>query len=108
MEDNVVRPKHYGGEANPHEPIKVIEHYGLGFCLGNAIKYILRADKKGSLIDDLKKARWYLDREIQGLEKDTTVIQVDRAPTDKSKCEVWLGGPRYCKMPSGHAGTCKS
>lgn len=65
------RPGHYGGEANPFEAIKIIEHYGLGFCLGNCIKYLLRAGKKGSesVLDDLKKARWYLDREIQALEK---------------------------------------
>lgn len=67
-EDKVVRPDHYGGEANPHEPIKIIEHYELGFNLGNAIKYILRADKKGVEIEDLKKARWYVDRQIIRLE----------------------------------------
>lgn len=59
---------HYGGADNPHEPIKVIEHYGLGFHLGNALKYILRAPFKGSHIEDLKKARWYLDRELALLE----------------------------------------
>ena len=64
-DDATTRPAHYGGEANPHEPIKVIEHYGLGFHLGNAVKYILRAPHKGAELDDLKKARWYLDREIQ-------------------------------------------
>lgn len=69
-EDAVTRPAHYGGEANPHEPIKVIEHYELGFCLGNAIKYLLRAPFKGSTLDDLKKARWYVDREIQRLERE--------------------------------------
>jgi hypothetical protein len=67
-EDDVVRPLHYGGEGNPHEPIKVIEHYRLGFCLGNAIKYILRAPSKGAELDDLRKARWYLDREIKRLD----------------------------------------
>jgi len=37
----------------------------MGFCLGNAVKYIWRADEKGRDIEDLQKARWYLDREIQ-------------------------------------------
>lgn len=68
-DDKVTRPAHYGGEANPFEPIKVIEHYGLGFCLGNAVKYILRAPFKGATIDDLRKARWYIDREITRMEQ---------------------------------------
>ena len=62
--DAVNHPAHYGGAANPYEAIKVIEAWGLGFCLGNALKYISRAGKKGSLVEDLEKARWYLDREI--------------------------------------------
>lgn len=56
-------PKHYGGDDNPHEPIKVIEHYNLNFNLGNVIKYVLR-DKWDNL-EDLKKAQWYLNREIE-------------------------------------------
>ena len=64
-------PIHYGGEDNPYEAIKVIEAWKLGFCLGNAVKYISRAGKKegAPLLDDLKKARWYLDRCISQLEK---------------------------------------
>jgi hypothetical protein len=46
------------------EPIEAIEGWGLGFNLGNCIKYIARADHKGSRQADLVKARWYLDREI--------------------------------------------
>lgn len=57
-------PPHYGGATNPYEAIKVIEAWGLGFCLGNTLKYISRAGKKGDRLDDLKKARWYLDRAI--------------------------------------------
>ena len=58
-------PQHYGGNENPFEPIKVIEHYELNFMLGNAIKYILRAGKKGNKIEDLEKALFYLKREIK-------------------------------------------
>lgn len=46
------------------EPITVIESWGLGFHLGNALKYIARADFKGSKKQDLEKAVWYLKREI--------------------------------------------
>lgn len=69
MSDAVNHPPHYGGEGNPLEVINVIEHYELGFCLGNCIKYILRAPSKGALLEDLKKARWYLDREISRMEQ---------------------------------------
>lgn len=60
----VDHPAHYGGADDPYEAIKVIEAWGLGFCLGNAVKYISRAEHKGAPIQDLDKARWYLDREI--------------------------------------------
>ncbi len=68
--EEVDHPAHYGGVDNPYEAIKVIEAWSLGFCLGNVVKYISRAGKKAesTLLKDLKKARWYLDREIQMLE----------------------------------------
>lgn len=47
------------------EAIDVIEAWGLGFCLGNTVKYIARAGKKGNRLTDLKKAAWYLSREIE-------------------------------------------
>lgn len=69
-EEKVNHPLHYGGESNPYEAIKVIEAWALGFCLGNAVKYICRAGKKtdAKTLDDLRKARWYLDREIKSYE----------------------------------------
>lgn len=68
MSDQVSHPAHYGGAENPYEAIKVIEAWGLGFCLGNTVKYIARAGKKdGNRRVDLQKAAWYLQREIQAL-----------------------------------------
>jgi hypothetical protein len=67
-DDNVDHPAYYGGADNPYEAIKVIEAWDLGFNLGNTVKYISRAGKKGAAIEDLKKARWYLDREISNME----------------------------------------
>ena len=67
--DSVNHPSHYGGENNPLEVINIIEHYDLNFNLGNVIKYCLRAGKKDELIQELKKAQWYINREIQRLEK---------------------------------------
>ena len=70
MKEQVNHPSHYGGEGNPYEAILVIEAWQLGFCLGNTVKYISRAGKKGDRLEDLKKAAWYLQREISKLEKD--------------------------------------
>ena len=47
-----------------------IEAWGLGFCLGNTVKYIARAGKKGSRLTDLRKAVWYLNREIEKEERE--------------------------------------
>lgn len=60
----VDHPPHYS-EGREIEPIEVIMDWGLGFCLGNAIKYIGRAGRKGDALEDLRKAVWYLQREIQ-------------------------------------------
>jgi hypothetical protein len=66
---SVEKPKHYV-EGRAHEPIEVIEDWKLGFCLGNVVKYISRAGRKdpSKELEDLKKARWYLDRQIGVLE----------------------------------------
>ena len=63
----VDHPSHYGGDE-VYETIKVIEAWQLGFHLGNVVKYLSRAGKKGNALEDLRKARWYLDREIARLE----------------------------------------
>ncbi len=65
-EDLINSPTHYQGASL--EVIDVIEDFCLGFRLGNCIKYVLRAGHKGDRLEDLKKARWYLDREISRAE----------------------------------------
>lgn len=69
MADAVNHPDHYGGADDPYEAIKVVEAWGLCFHLGNVVKYVSRAGKKGDELEDLKKARWYLDRKISMLEE---------------------------------------
>jgi hypothetical protein len=59
--DAVNHPTHYTSHPSGVECITITEH--MGFCLGNAVKYIWRADLKGG-IEDLEKARWYIEREI--------------------------------------------
>jgi hypothetical protein len=60
--DSIHKPKHYTEHPSGIECIQVTEH--MGFNLGNAIKYIWRCDLKKDAIEDLKKAKWYIDREI--------------------------------------------
>lgn len=74
MKDSVNHPAHYQAKNDPsgiYEAIKVIEAWELGFCLGNTVKYISRAGKKdpAKTIEDLKKSAWYMNREIERLEK---------------------------------------
>ena len=65
--DQVNHPKHYVSHPSGVECIEITEH--MNFNLGNAIKYIWRASLKGKEIEDLRKARWYVDHEIQRLMK---------------------------------------
>ena len=68
----VNHPEYYGGKDSPYEAINVIEAWELDFNLGNVLKYIARAGKKGEWKhqEDLEKAAWYLNREIQNLKKN--------------------------------------
>ena len=67
-ESQINHPSHYGGDTI-YEAIKVIEAWGAGFNVGNALKYLSRAGKKDpeKTVEDLLKAAWYLDREIKNL-----------------------------------------
>ena len=62
MNDPVNHPKHYTEHPSGIECIEITEH--MGFNLGNALKYIWRCDLKEDAVEDLCKARWYIDREI--------------------------------------------
>jgi hypothetical protein len=62
MKDMVNHPPHYTSHPSGVECIQITEH--MGFCLGNAMKYIWRANLKNNAIEDLEKAVFYLNREI--------------------------------------------
>lgn len=66
--DMVVHPKHYN--TGEFEPIDVIADWGLNFNLGNTVKYISRCEHKNNKLEDLKKAAYYLNYEIERLEKE--------------------------------------
>lgn len=72
----VEHPLHYGGENNPYEAIKVIEAWEADFNIGTTLRYLCRAGKKTiggnseeMRLEDLKKAQWYLTREIENIER---------------------------------------
>lgn len=65
--DSVDHPPYYGGADAPIECIDVVEN--MNFCRGNAIKYLWRAGGKQNEIEDLYKAKWYVEREIARLER---------------------------------------
>lgn len=64
--DMVNHPPHYRA-GDTYETIRVIEAWKLNYNLGNTVKYISRADAKGDYVENLEKARWYLNREIDSL-----------------------------------------
>ncbi len=61
--DSVNHPKHYNAHPSGIECITVVEW--MSFNVGNAVKYLWRADAKGNPIEDLRKAAWYVAREIE-------------------------------------------
>lgn len=68
MNDDVNHPKHYTSHPSGVECIEIVRH--MPFNIGNAIKYLWRCNHKNALIQDLKKARWYIDDEIKRLSGD--------------------------------------
>lgn len=80
MTEKVDHPDHYNAHPSGVECITVVEH--MTFNLGNAVKYIWRADHKTDAIEDLRKARWYIDRELERLSAPgplSVVVQAVRA-----------------------------
>jgi len=65
--DNINHPPHYNNHPSGVECITINEH--MNYCLGNAFKYIWRADLKDDAIEDLEKAKWYIEREIKRRKK---------------------------------------
>ena len=70
--EQVNHPQNYGGQDKPYEAIKVIDAWDLGFSLGNTVKYLSRAGKKGKdkELEDLEKALWYLSHHINKLKNN--------------------------------------
>lgn len=86
MSDTVHNPPHY--KSGGIEVIDVIEAFELNFRLANVIKYVLRAGRKGDALTDLRKAKYYLDREICKRESKAEADEVagDAAHTKPVVC----------------------
>lgn len=91
--DPVHHPAHYTAAGPQYESIKIIEAWGLGFCLGNATKYILRAAHKGSELTDLRKALWYLERWCESSEH----FPSGRGPAAHEVSEAWRLSPTLAR-----------
>lgn len=98
----VDHPKHYGGDV-PYEVIKVLRAWlspeaFRGWLLGTIIKYLPRAEHKGHMVEDLKKARWYLDYFIKYLEEPTSVpkkeVLIDGTLADSISGHLFVQGDR--------------
>ena len=72
----VNHPKHYN--TGKIEVIDAIKEWKMGFCDGNVIKYVARHKHKGRPIEDLKKAKWYLERLIQQYEQENRIENTDK------------------------------
>lgn len=88
--DVVKNPSHYC--FSKYEPKDVIREWNLNFNLGNCIKYVARAGKKDDIIQDLKKARQYLDFEIEYLEQKRTEMASENANSLFDDYETWRKG----------------
>ena len=103
MSGSVDHPPHYGGADSVYEAIKVIEAWGLGFNLGNSVKYLARAGRKDPAreLEDLEKARWYLDREISARRAAPAAEDAAVAESRMLNEAVWIGFLRECAFGFG-------
>ena len=81
MAEKVNHPAHYN--SGKIEVIDAIHDWGLDFCLGNVVKYVARHNHKENSLEDLKKAKWYLEYYIAGLEGEEEPDEI------KGKKDKW-------------------
>lgn len=107
MSDPVNHPSHYTDVVPGIECIAVTEHFS--FLRGNAIKYLWRAGAKGNVIEDLRKAAWYIEREIESLKKERNrpAVEPHKQPACSRIAPANLTVEPYaviCFRPLGHDG----
>lgn len=84
VHDPVHHPAHYTAHPSGVECIDISEH--MSFCLGNALKYIWRAQEKGKPVEDLRKAIWYINREIERIDKFDPVCLIHMKKRSEHDC----------------------
>lgn len=87
MGDNIMRPDHYC-DGRKYEPKDVIRDWGLNFNLGSAVKYISRAGRKGDKLEDLRKARQFLEFEIEAEEENRLLASLSGHSYDVTRQEI--------------------
>lgn len=105
MDERMIKsPKHYT-EGRKFEPKDVIRDWGLNFNLGNAVKYLARAGRKGDAVEDLKKAQQYIQFEIDALVAEGKEQKKQEPPTHPNcKCApypFYMGGTLKVEIPAG-------
>jgi len=85
--DAVNHPSHYTKHPSGIECIQITEH--MSFNLGNAVKYIWRADLKGNTIEDLRKAQWYIDRELAKRQNEQPTCRVETPRPNRLYPRSW-------------------
>ena len=100
MTESVNHPAYY--QAGGLEVIDIIEAFTLGFHTGNAVKYILRAGRKGDFVEDLGKARWYLDRLLSDdlPQPDSPAVRIETEDVAKG---IWLSKEQTARLKRGLA-----
>ena len=91
MPDTVDHPPHYNKHPSGVECVDIVEH--MLFNVGNAIKYLWRSDHKDDALEDLRKAAWYVQREIERLEKQagisaSSVEYVKTVEPENARCYI--------------------
>lgn len=86
--ERVNHPRHYNEHPSGVECIDIVEH--MGFNLGNAVKYIWRADHKAARVEDLRKAVWYIQREIELLERQAPMHDAAELERLRRLGAMWL------------------
>ena len=105
--DPVNHPSHYTSHPSGVECIQVTEH--MSFNVGNAIKYLWRAGQKGAQLQDLEKARWYVDREIKRLQVEKLPLRVDIGTQPEPPFSLSIGkqyAEQACSQPIGLKKVC--
>lgn len=96
MSDSINHPAHY--THGKYEVIDVIEDWKLGYHLGTVLKYIGRAGHKNSKLEDLMKARWFLERAIENEEREVEKVKESMRAAgwvESGDGNWWLRASRY-------------